>query len=316
MGIVSQHKIKRLENESHPLFSFRNCVATHKVDGTSSRIMWEPNEEQIYLGSKNRKWPLESDEDNQGFAEWVKSEARDSLDLLRDKFSDVPITVLGEFFKNDILGRVEYGDEGRFRVFDVHINEVYLDWMDVVDVADKLNFEPVPYEILHDFDMEDLDKRREGEDPLALDDADEERKIKEGVVVRPLKEFTYKGDRVLTKYKSEKFEEVKKGTNKGSGGESKESKFDEEEIKKVDKYITESRIHSAVQNLRDKNPGEYQKIDRRVTGDVISEVVQDIREEATDELDDQVLGKYGGSEIASKLHSMIEQAKFEEKALV
>jgi hypothetical protein len=298
---VSYPKVKRMKPDS-PIIHLNRAFVTFKADGTNGGVIWTQDNE-LLTRSRNRL--LTGDKDNHGFDEWVSNNI--DVEPFRGQFDGVSLVIFGEFIKNDILGRVDYGDEGRFRVFDVFINTVYLDWKDVVDVADKLNLDTVPYETMTN---PTYDKCQEYvsniEDPLAVDDADEEQRIGEGIVIRPPVELKYKNDRrMLYKVKSEKFEEVKKGTNKSSD-KKEQQKTDEQ--KKLDQYITDSRVLSVVESMKEKDP--TLEIERQITGEVIQAVQQDIREEADESFDDQVMGSYGGGQIAQRFHKLIDQGQF------
>jgi hypothetical protein len=301
---VTYPKVSRME-PGDPICLFNRAVITHKVDGTNGRIIWDSDEQELLTGSRNRL--LTGDKDNHGFDEWVQNNI--PVKPFKEYFEDTSIVVFGEFFKNDILGRVEYGDEPRFRAFDVFINTVFLDWADVVDVAEeKLSLDVVPYEFIENPELSKLQDYVDGyTDPLAKGTADDDDRIAEGIVARPPVEVKHKKDsRIMYKVKSDKFEEVNKGTNKS--GKSKEQKYDDEDIETVDKYITNSRIRSVVESMREQDP--TLDVSRQITGEVIQETIQDIKDEATEELDDQVLGKYGGGQIAQKFHTMINKGVF------
>lgn len=303
---VTYPKVHRME-PGDPICHFNRAVITHKIDGTNGRLIWNGEEGEFYTGSRNMV--LGGGQDNHGFNEWAQDQI--DTDLFKEYFEDTNVVVFGEFFKNDILGRVEYGDEPRFRVFDVFINTVFLDWADVLGVADKLNLDVTPYEFIEEPGYDSLtDYIKEYDDPLAKDSADPDDKIAEGIVVRPPVEMKYKKDnRVMYKVKSEKFEEVKKGTNKGSSNDkTSSSNYDDEMIDTIDKYITDSRIRSVIESMKEHDP--TLEVSRRITGEVIQETIKDIREESTEELSDQALGKYGGGKIANKFHTLISKGVF------
>src|SRR6056297_339209 len=164
MGIESltYPKIRRL-SDKHPIDLFNRIVVSHKIDGTNGRIIW--NGEEMMVGS--RKQVLKGERDNFGFKEWARGNV--NTEVFEDNFANTNVVVFGEFFKNPINNRVEYGDDGRFRVFDIYINSVFLDWPAIVNVADKLGFEMVPYEYMNNPTREKLEDYIQGyQDPLAV----------------------------------------------------------------------------------------------------------------------------------------------------
>jgi len=296
-------KISRLK-PGDPITYFNRAVVTHKIDGTNGRLIWDG--EELIAGSRNQT--LVGGHDNFNFSEWVDSNI--DIESFEENFANVDVVVFGEFFRDSINGRVEYGDNSRFRVFDIFINSVFLDWSDVVGVAENsLGLDVVPHSYMNNPDKEKLENYiKDYNDPLAKEEANEEERIGEGVVARPPVEMKYKKDnRVIYKIKSEKFAEVKKGTNKSSG--SSNSRFSEKEKAKVEKYITENRIFSVVSNMAEADPAF--EVSMQITGNVIEETIKDIKEEADEEFDDQLMGKHGGGEVARVFKKMINKGKFQ-----
>lgn len=298
-------KISRLKPDD-PITYFNRAVITHKIDGTNGRLIWDG--EELIAGSRNQV--LVGGHDNYGFSKWVDNNI--DIEPFKEDFINVDVVVFGEFFRDSINGRVKYGSNSRFRVFDIFINSVFLDWADVVDVAENsLGLDVVPYDYIDNPNKRKLENYIEDyNDPLAIENANSKKRIGEGIVVRPPIEMKYKKDRrVIYKVKSEKFAEVKKGTNKGSSDNDSGSRFSKKEKAKVDKYITENRIFSVVSSMGEADPTF--EVSMEITGDVIKNTIEDIKEESDEEFSDQLLGKYGGGKIAQKFKKMINEGRFQ-----
>lgn len=306
---IKYGKTRRLKR-GDDILHFDKLVKTHKIDGTNARICFDPDQDELRFGSRNRI--LTKDSDNYGFCKWGDEHV--DKEPFHEHFPNVEqVVVFGEWFGSSIQGRIDYPEEKQFCVFDVFVHSKFVDWEDVVDISEKLGFCVVPHKTISSLGYVgsfDYFKKTvvEGDykDPFSVGD----RNTGEGVVIRPPVEVVSPrsgryGERLLRKVKSKKFEEV---NSKNSSSKNKEEKFDDEELEKVKKYINENRVFSVVSEISEKDP-EFRAV-RENTGDVIKETIRDIQEESEKDLDDRVLGKYGGSKIASIYHEMIEEGKF------
>lgn len=296
-GVASQSKIDNLDNFGKKLLdNFSSLVVTRKLDGTNARIAYQNQEDQIYLGSKNMLWEIEEDTNNQGFGgEWV----RDNLPVENLKDCSETVTLLGEFCGPDILKRIDYPDYF-FRVFDVAINGLYMDWPAVLEICDELGFKTVPYEVEDSVDV--CLGYVDAKDPYAEGDKD----LSEGVVIRPCRDFWYHTDRVIFKAKSDKFKEIVKERQK-SRSKNKGPDFDSEEIERLEKYITESRVFSCINQLAEgEDKFEPSKED---TGDLIKTMFDDIQAEADEEFSEKLMRKVAGNKIAGLFHEMLKENK-------
>lgn len=300
-------KTKRLQGKNDPFWILDEYVVTSKIDGTNSRICWDGS--SLSYGSRNRI--ITPSDDNFGFAKWYEENIDEGL--FDEHFSDVsPVVVFGEFFSKDIQKRIEYPEEPQFVVFDVYIYSKFLDWEDVVDVSDKLGFEVVQHQLCSQDKVQDIvGKLKNGEtmyDPYALKDADDERRIIEGVVARPSKELVEPygsnyGTRLIRKIKSKKFEEVSKKSNSNNSGSN--SDFNQEEVDKVLKYVTENRIFSVLEDIKEDKPDIT--FYRSMAGDIIKDVFNDMHSESEEELDEKIMRKVAGNKIANKYFDMLEE---------
>lgn len=104
--------------------------------------------------------------------------------------------------------RHTYGDKLSFIVFDVKIGETWLAVPDAEDVAKKLGLEFVPYHKVTT-ELTALDAERDRPSEVAMRRGITTPKPREGAVLRPLREFSVNGHRVIVKHKGEAFSETK-----------------------------------------------------------------------------------------------------------
>jgi hypothetical protein len=109
-----------------------------KIDGTNIRLHFDG--ERVLIGGRKDSalipTPLHDylteSIDNVGLATW-------------SGMFDGPVTIYGEGFGAGIQKGGGYGAEQRFIVFDVRIEDWWLDWENVTDIAEKLGYPTVPF---------------------------------------------------------------------------------------------------------------------------------------------------------------------------
>ena len=104
--------------------------------------------------------------------------------------------------------RHTYGDKLNFIVFDVKVGETWLAVPDAEDVAKKLGLEFVPYRKVST-ELAALDAERDRPSEVAVRRGITTPKPREGVVLRPLREFSLNGHRIIVKHKGAAFSETK-----------------------------------------------------------------------------------------------------------
>lgn len=123
--------------------------------------------------------------------------------------SSTKVTVFGENVGGSVQGLSKrYGPSVQFVAFEVKIGDTWLNVLDAKDVCDKLGIEFVDFWEV-DTDLKTLDSLRDGLDTYALKHGFGEHPS-EGIVIRPLKEFTLNnGERVIAKHKKDTERETK-----------------------------------------------------------------------------------------------------------
>lgn len=175
---------------------FKECFAMEKVHGTSAHINWKDDQLTFFSGGEKH---------DRFVALFDQEKLRE---LLAQRFGGFHVVIYGEAYGGKQQGMSNtYGKELRFIVFDIQINEMWLNVPKMDKVATDLGFEVVPWEKV-DANVEILDIIRDRPSEVAVRRNCGNDKMREGIVVRPLEEMTTNnGERVMAKHKGEKFTE-------------------------------------------------------------------------------------------------------------
>lgn len=169
-----------------------------------------------------------------------------------------------------------YGPELRFIVFDVFINNIWLDVPNMDEVATRLEQEVVPWRKIV-CDLAAIDNERDRPSEVAVRRGFTEEHIREGVVLRPLAEmFNRYGERMIVKHKHEKFGERK--TPQKVEDPSK-LKVLTEATAIAEEWVTEMRLEHVLQKLP-------QGIGLESMQRVLQAMVEDVLKESTGEIVD------------------------------
>ena len=214
---------------------------------------------------------------------------------------DKEMTVYGESYGGKEQGMSEtYGKVGKFIAFDVQINESWLDVPKAEKVANDLGIEFVHY-VKVSTDLKDLDAQRDAASVQAIRNGVSQlvpfteyvdgkefvrsetlggvvinHRKREGVVLRPLTEFTKNnGERVICKHKGDDFKET--ATPRQVVDPEKQKVLgDAQEV--ADEWVTATRL----QHVLDKLPGHCMEKMR----DIIAAVTEDVLREGSGEFVD------------------------------
>jgi hypothetical protein len=242
------------------ILMFKECYALEKIDGTSAHIRWKDVEVGYFSGGE----PYE------------KFVALFDTEKLKQNFAelfDCDVIVFGEAYGGKCQGMsATYGKELKFIVFDVKVGDRWLNVPNAEDVAKKLGLEFVHYNKIK-ANMESIDKERDEQSVQAVRNGTGNKK-REGVVLRPLEEFTKNnGDRVICKHKNDEFRETKTPREVDPN----QIKILEEANEIAEEWVTENRLNHILSHLG--NPSDIKD-----TGKVIKEMIDDILREAEGEI--------------------------------
>jgi hypothetical protein len=185
--------------KTQTILTFKECYALEKVHGTSAKLIWHTSEGG--LGLTYNAGGASHEVFKGIFDDWGLQEAFKAL-------GHPDVTVFGEAYGGKMQGmKATYGDKLAFIVFDVKVGDTWLSVPDAEDVAKKLGLEFVPYERVPT-DLASLDAQRDRPSRVAERRGCGTDKIAEGVVLRPLLEFTdNRGNRIISKHKRAEFSE-------------------------------------------------------------------------------------------------------------
>lgn len=186
-----------LENEyATPVLAylrFNDWLFTEKVDGMNIRVMWQPKTGLIFGGKTN----------NAQIPAYLVNRLNEMFSGKTDVFMDIfdgPVCLYGEGYGAKIQkGGGNYSSTQEFVLFDVKIGDWWLEWENVVDIANKLDLRVVPvYGNGPLFKMVDIVRagiKSAWGDFLA-----------EGLVARPTVSLIARnGSRIITKLKTKDF---------------------------------------------------------------------------------------------------------------
>jgi len=198
MGYLHIENLYRPAAQS--ILLFREVYALEKIHGTSAHIAWRTADGNQLLTF------FAGGESHANFVALFDTAA---LAQAFTALGHPDVIVYGEAYGGKQQGmRHTYGDKLCFIVFDVKIGETWLAVPDAEDVAKKLGLEFVPFHRVST-DLTALDAERDRPSEVAVRRGIVEPKPREGVVLRPLREFSLNGHRVIVKHKGAAFSETK-----------------------------------------------------------------------------------------------------------
>ena len=244
---------------------FKRCYALEKIHGTSAHVSWSEGKVGFFSGGEAyEKFKALFDEPALAAA-------------FTERIGEVSAVFYGEAYGGKQQGMSHtYGKETKFIVFDVAINDKWLDVPEAEALAKACGFEFVHYiEVSTDIDV--LDSCRDQPSVQAIRNGIiDEPKMREGVVLRPLHEFVgNNGRRVIAKHKRPEFSE--RVTQPAVDVEKQKILDDAQAV--ATEWVTPMRLIHVLDKLG--NP-----TDLSATGKVISAMVEDVMREASGEIAD------------------------------
>jgi len=246
------------------ILMFKECYALEKIHGTSAHISWNVKEQKVKFFS--------------GGESHVKFVSLFDVEFLQKTFSenfiDSDVTIYGEAYGGKQQGMSNtYGNELKFIGFDVKVDEYWLNVPKAENICQQFNIEFVDY-VKVSTDLDVLNGERDKPSTQAKRNGILEDKIREGVILKPLFEFTLNnGKRVISKHKRDEFKETK--TPRQVSPE--EFKILEDAKAITEEWVTEMRL----QHVLDKLPKD---INVESTKLVIDAMVEDVYREAKGEI--------------------------------
>ena len=256
---------------SQNILLFKECYALEKIHGTSSHLTYDverPEGQQLTFfsgGAKHEEFVVLFDQ--AALLEKIKA-------IGYTKF-----TIYGEAYGGKMQKMSgTYGPKLKFIAFDVWVAERWLEVPRAEQYATNLGLEFVYYKRIP-ATVEALDAERDAFSVQAIRNGCGDDKLREGIVARPLMEFSYGRDensRVICKHKREEFRETKSVRTVES--EEKRRIMDEVTLI-VDEWCVPERLRHVLDRM-----GEAGTIGIERTKEVITAMIEDILREAAGEV--------------------------------
>jgi hypothetical protein len=246
------------------ILMFKECYALEKIHGTSAHISWNVKDKKVKFFSGGESY--------ERFVSLFDIEFLQKT--FAENFIDSNVTIYGEAYGGKQQGMSNtYGKELKFIGFEVQVGEYWLNVPNAESVCQKFNIEFVEY-VKISTDLEALNFERDKPSTQAKRNGIIDDKIREGVVLKPLNEFTLNnGKRVISKHKRDEFKETK--TPREVSPE--EFKVLEDAKAIAEEWVTEMRLHHVLDKLPKGINVESTKL-------VIDAMVEDVYREAKGEI--------------------------------
>lgn len=266
---------------------FKRVIVLEKIHGTSAHIKFKDGGITYYGGGvKHEDFKALFNE-----AKLLQAHADASL--------PDGLTIHGEAYGGKMQAmKATYGDKLKFVGFDVRVNEGR--WFEVSEaneICTTLGLDFVWWSEA-ECDVETLNYYRDMPSVQAVRNGIEEPRKAEGIVIKPCKEMTYHGGRVIAKHKRDDFMETKTPRNLSD----EKLKVLEEASAIAEEWITPMRVMHVL--------GKHDEITDQMIGQLIQEVVADVLTEGAGEIVDstaarRAIGKKAAS-IIKELRSNVE----------
>lgn len=229
------------------------------------------------------------------------------LSLMTARFGNDNACIYGEAYGGSQQGMSQtYGKQLRFACFDVEYHGRFLDLPDAEAIVKELGLEFVDYERVST-DLSALDAQRDRPSVQAERNGCAGNKdrfgfcppIREGVVLRPIKEFTDKyGNRVICKHKRPEFQE-RQNQPKVVDADKQKVLDDAEAV--ATEWVVAVRLEHVLDKLGNPN-------DITMTGKVSQAMVEDVMREASGEIaDTKEIRKAIGARAAKMYKDLIKK---------
>ncbi len=246
---------------------FRRCYALEKIHGTSANVMWRDGQLHFHAGGETHK----------NFVALFDAEV---LKAGFEAMGHPEVVIHGEAYGGKQQQQSHrYGKQLRFIAFDVRVGDHWLDVPNAKQVVERLGLEFVHYEEV-DTDIESLNVQRDAPSVQAKRNGIEGDQTREGVVLRPLREFRdTNGDRVISKHKNDIERETKTVRDAAVDPAKLQVLANAQAI--ADEWVTPTRL----QHVLDKLPGAGIEDTPKVIAAMIEDVIREGKGEIVDSKD-------------------------------
>jgi hypothetical protein len=276
---------------------FKQCYAMEKLHGTSTHITWKADQQKVIFFSGGAS-----------HMQFIKLFDTDKLKaLFMEQYgTEQDVTIYGEAYGGTMQRMADtYGNELKFCAFEVCFGEsTFLDVPAAHRVATRFGLDFVDY-VLIDSTIENLDYEMMKESTQAIRNGCGPGKKREGIVVRPVKEFLYNnGVRLIAKHKRPDFEPERNNQPKIVDPSKLEILSEANAI--ADEWVTAGRL----QHVCDKIFQNAEPYDMKRIPDVMKAMIEDVVREANNEIvDSKEARKAIGAKTAKLFQQKIQTIK-------
>lgn len=247
---------------------FKEVYALEKIHGTSAHIAWRDGQIHFFSGGEKH----------------VNFVALFDVDKLTQSFQELgheTAVIFGEAYGGKQQGMSHrYGKVLKFVAFDVKFGDHWLDVPNAHQVVERMGLEFVHYRRVGT-EISELDAERDAASVQATRNGVEGFQPREGVVLRPLKEFRdNSGSRIIAKHK--RAEERETATPREVGDPAKLKILEDAKAIAVE-WVTPMRLEHVLDKLVADIGGD---IDMSWTPEVIKRMIDDVTREAKGEIVD------------------------------
>ncbi len=256
------------------------CFALEKIHGTSANIRFKDGGVHFHSGGVS----------HESFKSLFNEESLNGE--IGSRFTpENDVTFFGEAFGGKCQGMSDtYGKSLRFMVFDVKIDGLFLNADAASQLTRDIGLDFVPYE-RGPMNLDWLNSQRDAESKVATSPG----KIREGVVVRPIREMTLNNDsRVIYKHKRPEFME----TRTPREVDPEKMKILEDAMLIAEEWATPNRLEHVLQRVPFTSEKDI--------GAIIREMQADVERESSGEV---VWSKSAASAIGKKTVSLLMDVK-------
>lgn len=255
--------------KAQDILRFKTCFALEKIHGTSAHIKIKNGVVTFFSGGES----------------YDKFVSLFNVPALEDKLKSLgfneDLTIYGEAYGGKQQGMSDtYGPSLKFVAFDVKVGDWWMDVPRAAKFVEGMGLEFVDFkEVLTD--LHALDAERDKRSTQAMRNGIEEPRDREGVVLRPPIEVTYKGNRIIAKHKGEKFKERESSPKVGDS--SKMQKLADADLI-AQEWVTPMRLEHVLNTVisgRDNKTVSMEDV--KV---VIGAMIEDVTREAVGEIED------------------------------
>lgn len=282
--------------DAQAILLFKEVYALEKIHGTSAHVALKDGQLRFFSGGEKHE-------------NFIKLFNVDALLEAMLGLGHPEVVVFGEAYGGKQQGMAHrYGKNLKFVVFDVKVGDYWLDVPNAQQVAERLGLEFVHYKRVST-DLAALDAERDAPSEQARRNGVEGDQPREGVVLRPIREFHDNGGhRIISKHKRPEERETK--THREVGDPAK-LKVLEEAKAIADEWVTPTRLEHVLDKLVADIGGP---VDMSWTPEVIKRMVEDVTREGRGEIVDSKEARQAIGALTAKLFKKHIQDVFRTRA--